>query len=92
MRSLSDHLRRTQELVDLVLQGLEVIAALTATKRDDQALAALRSIASVVGSLRSGLAGTVDAATVETYIRNLRETVTSSDEAAFDALRAKFGV
>ena len=81
---------RAYALLDLALGGLDLIAHLTATSSDDEAVAALKGVKAVVDTVHAGFAGHVSPEAATVALAVLRTKLSDNDAAADKALAAKF--
>ena len=75
------------EILDVILKGLDAIDAATASAKSDAAIGLIRAI---VSSLRRGVEGKVSADAVALEVEALRDALESNDGRALDALRKRF--
>lgn len=69
-----------------------VVAGLTSTKRDDQALDVVSAIRGAVGVVKQADAGTLDADAAVKRLEALDALIAADDEAALKRLRERFDV
>lgn len=81
-----------EDKLSMLQAGLGVIAGLTSTKRDDQALDVVSAVRAAVGVINAGLAGTLEHDDVIKRLEAVDGLVAADDEAARKRLRERFDV
>lgn len=81
-----------EDKLSMLQAGLGVIAGLTSTKRDDQALDVVSAVRAAVGVVNAGLAGTLEHDEVIRRLEAVDGLVAADDADAMRRLRDRFDV
>ncbi len=78
------------QMFHLLIDGIDAIAAITETTKDDDAVAALKAIGAAIGHVKAGVEGKASPEAVQHAIADLRSRLAGNDAAVDAALKSRF--